>query len=102
MFCINTTIAQGDVVAIHIWKKKFIKKIKQKYWFLDERFLFSFKFSNKKVLVNIILIKQAFYSSNFFCFSDRLGFYPDQNGKGKKKQFVESYEDYLLSKQSQR
>lgn len=67
-----------------------------------------FEFSNKKSNSNLVLTKEEFYNYTIkiAIFSDRLAaLYPDQKeiaAKNKKKWFDENYEDYLLSKASQK
>jgi hypothetical protein len=67
-----------------------------------------FEFVDKKAMPNLILTKGEFYkyTIQIASFSDRLGvLYPDQKEMAeasKKKWFAESYEDYLVSKQSQK
>jgi hypothetical protein len=67
-----------------------------------------FEFSDKKAITNLVLTKEEFYNYTIQigAFSDRLAaLYPAEKEMAeasKKKWFAESYEDYLLSKQSQR
>ena len=67
-----------------------------------------FEFFNKKAKVDLVLSKEEFYNYTIqiAIFSDRLAaLYPDQKQiaeESKKKWFAESYEDYLLSKESQK
>lgn len=67
-----------------------------------------FEFSEKKSDAKSILTKAEFYNYTIqiAIFSDRLAaLYPDQKQiatENKKKWFAESYEDYLLSKASQK
>ena len=67
-----------------------------------------FEFSDKKSNPNLVLTKEEFYkyTIQIAVFSDRLAaLYPDQKeiaAKNKKKWFAENYEDYLLSKASQK
>jgi hypothetical protein len=67
-----------------------------------------FEFSNKKSNPNLVLTKEEFYkyTIQIAVFSDRLAtLYPDQKeiaAENKKKWFAENYEDYLLSKASQK
>ena len=67
-----------------------------------------FEFFDKKSNLNLVLTKQEFYeyTIQIAIFSDRLAaLYPKEKEiaeKNKKKWFAESYEDYLLSKESQK
>ncbi|MDI6033091.1 hypothetical protein QLS91_08395 [Flavobacterium sp. LB2P84] len=67
-----------------------------------------FEFSDKKSNPNLVLTKEEFYkyTIQIAVFSDRLAtLYPDQKeiaAENKKKWFAENYEDYLLSKASQK
>jgi hypothetical protein len=67
-----------------------------------------FEFSDKKSDPNVVLKKEEFYkyTIQIAIFSDRLAaLYPDQKeiaAENKKKWFAENYEDYLLSKASQK
>ncbi|TDE45482.1 hypothetical protein E0I26_05895 [Flavobacterium rhamnosiphilum] len=67
-----------------------------------------FEFSDKKSNPNLVLTKEEFYNYTIqiAIFSDRLAtLYPDQKeiaAENKKKWFAENYEDYLLSKASQK
>ena len=67
-----------------------------------------FEFFDKKANADLILTKQEFYeyTIQIAIFSDRLAsLYPEEKEiaeKSKKKWFAESYEDYLLSKKSQK
>ena len=67
-----------------------------------------FEFSDKKADVNLVLTKEEFYNYTIqiAIFSDRLAsLYPAEKEmaeKSKEKWFAESYEDYLLSKESQK
>jgi len=67
-----------------------------------------FGFFDKKSEPNLVLTKEEFYSYTIqiAIFSDRLAaLYPDQKeiaAESKKKWFAENYEDYLLSKASQK
>lgn len=67
-----------------------------------------FEFSDKKSNPNLVLTKEEFYryTIQIAIFSDRLAaLYPDQKeiaAENKKKWFAENYEDYLLSKVSQK
>ncbi|MDI6047189.1 hypothetical protein [Flavobacterium yafengii] len=67
-----------------------------------------FEFSDKKSNSNLVLTKEEFYkyTIQIAVFSDRLAtLYPDQKeiaAENKKKWFAENYEDYLLSKASQK
>jgi phosphatidate phosphatase PAH1 len=67
-----------------------------------------FEFFDKKSNSNIVLTKEEFYqyTIKIAIFSDRLAaLYPDQKeiaAVNKKKWFAENYEDYLLSKASQK
>lgn len=67
-----------------------------------------FEFLDKKAMPDLILTKEEFYkyTIQIAAFSDRLeSLYPDQKEMAeasKKKWFAETYEDYLLSKQSQK
>ena len=67
-----------------------------------------FEFFNKKANPNLVLTKVEFYTYTvqIAIFSDRLvALYPDQKemaAENKKKWFAENYEDYLLSKASQK
>lgn len=67
-----------------------------------------FEFFDKKSEPNLVLTKEEFYNYTIqiAIFSDRLAaLYPDQKeiaAESKKKWFAENYEDYLLSKASQK
>ena len=67
-----------------------------------------FDFSSKKASATQLLTKEEFYNYTIqiAIFSDRLAsLYPEEKEiaeKNKKKWFAESYEDYLLSKESQK
>ena len=67
-----------------------------------------FEFFDKKSNLNLVLTKEEFYkyTIQIAVFSDRLAaLYPDQKEiatENKKKWFAENYEDYLLSKASQK
>lgn len=67
-----------------------------------------FEFFDRKSNPNLVLTKEEFYSYTIqiATFSDRLAaLYPDQKeiaAESKKKWFAENYEDYLLSKASQK
>lgn len=67
-----------------------------------------FEFFNKKSNPNLVLTKEEFYkyTIQIAVFSDRLvALYPDQKemaAENKKKWFAENYEDYLLSKATQK
>ncbi|TDE55360.1 hypothetical protein [Flavobacterium sp. GT3P67] len=67
-----------------------------------------FEFSDKKSNPNVVLTKEEFYkyTIQIAIFSDRLAaLYPDQKeiaAESKKKWFAEAYEDYLLSKATQK
>ena len=67
-----------------------------------------FEFFDKKANADLILTKEEFYeyTIQIAIFSDRLAsLYPEEKEiaeKNKKKWFAESYEDYLLSKKSQK
>ena len=67
-----------------------------------------FEFFDKKSNPNLVLTKEEFYkyTIQIAIFSDRLAaLYPDQKeiaAENKKKWFAENYEDYLLSKTSQK
>lgn len=67
-----------------------------------------FEFFDKKANPNVVLSKEEFYkyTIQIAIFSDRLAaLYPDQKeiaAANKKKWFAESYEDYLLSKPTQK
>ncbi|MFV5684842.1 hypothetical protein ACM55I_05295 [Flavobacterium sp. GB2R13] len=67
-----------------------------------------FEFFDKKTNPNLVLTKEEFYkyTIQIAVFSDRLAaLYPDQKeiaAANKKKWFAESYEDYLLSKATQK
>lgn len=67
-----------------------------------------FEFSDKKFDSNVILTKEEFYTYTIkiAAFSDRLAtLYPKEKEvaeESKKKWMSESYEDYLLSKQTQK
>ena len=71
----------------------------------DELF---FEFFDKKANADLILTKEEFYeyTIQIAIFSDRLAsLYPEEKEiaeKSKKKWFAESYEDYLISKESQK
>ena len=67
-----------------------------------------FEFFDKKANADLILTKEEFYeyTIQIAIFSDRLAsLYPEEKEiaeKSKKKWFAESYEDYLISKESQK
>lgn len=67
-----------------------------------------FDFSSKKASATQLLTKEEFYNYTIqiAIFSDRLAsLYPEEKEiaeQNKKKWFAESYEDYLLSKESQK
>ena len=67
-----------------------------------------FELFNKKANPNLVLTKVEFYTYTvqIAIFSDRLvALYPDQKemaAENKKKWFAEKYEDYLLSKATQK
>ena len=67
-----------------------------------------FEFFDKKSNPNLVLTKEEFYkyTIQIAIFSDRLAaLYPDQKeiaAENKKKWFAETYEDYLLSKATQK
>ena len=67
-----------------------------------------FEFFNKKSNLELVLTKEEFYNYTIqiAIFSDRLAaLYPEEKPiaeESKKKWFAESYEDYLLSKESQK
>ncbi|RBN49716.1 hypothetical protein [Flavobacterium psychrolimnae] len=67
-----------------------------------------FEFFDRKSEPNLVLTKEEFYkyTIQIAIFSDRLAaLYPDQKeiaAESKKKWFAENYEDYLLSKASQK
>jgi hypothetical protein len=67
-----------------------------------------FEFFDRKSNPNLVLTKEEFYkyTIQIAIFSDRLAaLYPDQKeiaAESKKKWFAENYEDYLLSKASQK
>lgn len=67
-----------------------------------------FEFNEKKFDPNILLTKEEFYNYTvkIAAFSDRLAaLYPKEKevaAKNKKKWLSESYEDYLLSKQTRK
>ncbi|MFV5699663.1 hypothetical protein ACM55H_14950 [Flavobacterium sp. ZT3R17] len=67
-----------------------------------------FEFFDKKTNPNLVLTKEEFYkyTIQIAIFSDRLAaLYPDQKeiaSENKKKWFAETYEDYLLSKATQK
>ena len=67
-----------------------------------------FEFFNKKANPNLVLTKVEFYTYTvqIAIFSDRLvALYPDQKemaAENKKKWFAEKYEDYSLSKATQK
>ena len=67
-----------------------------------------FEFFDKKSNLNLVLTKEEFYkyTIQIAVFSERLAaLYPDQKeiaAENKKKWFAENYEDYLLSKASQK
>mgnify|MGYP003408666555 FL=1 len=67
-----------------------------------------FEFFDNKSNPNLVLTKEEFYKYTILIaiFSDRLAaLYPDQKeiaAESKKKWFAENYEDYLLSKASQK
>jgi hypothetical protein len=110
VFFLNTAFVQdrgssGVALKEIIYKENRAKVLNFSMKDFDRVF---FEFSDKKATANLVLTKEAFYkyTIQIAAFSDRLGvLYPDQKEMAeasKKKWFAESYEDYLLSKQSQR
>tara|TARA_R110002124_G_scaffold245201_1_gene410326 strand:+ start:173 stop:514 length:342 start_codon:yes stop_codon:yes gene_type:complete len=83
------------------------KKVVVNYSMKDFDALF-FESSDKKSDPNILLSKEEFYNYTIkiAAFSDRLAkLYPKEKAvaeESKKKWFAESYQDYLLSKASQK
>ena len=67
-----------------------------------------FEYFDKKANPNLVLTKEEFYkyTIQIAIFSDRLAaLYPDQKeiaAESKKKWFAETYEDYLVSKATQK
>ncbi|MFV8343398.1 hypothetical protein [Flavobacterium sp. XS2P39] len=67
-----------------------------------------FEYFDKKASPNLVLTKEEFYkyTIQIAIFSDRLAaLYPDQKeiaAESKKKWFAETYEDYLVSKATQK
>lgn len=89
--------------SIYVANKKKVSNFSLKQF--DQLF---FEFSNKKGMPDMILTKKEFYSYTIQigAFSDRLAvLYPREKEAAeasKKKWFAESYQDYLLSKASQK
>ncbi|MBP6182751.1 hypothetical protein [Flavobacterium sp.] len=83
-------------------------KVKVLNFSLKEFDVLFFEFFDKKNNPNLVLTKEEFYkyTIQIAIFSDRLAaLYPDQKeiaAENKKKWFAETYEDYLLSKASQK
>ena len=83
-------------------------KVKVSNFSLKEFDALFFEFFDKKSNPNLVLTKEEFYkyTIQIAIFSDRLAaLYPDQKeiaAKNKKKWFAETYEDYLLSKATQK
>ena len=84
------------------------KRVKVLNFSLKEFDALFFEFFNKKANPNLVLTKVEFYTYTvqIAIFSDRLvALYPDQKemaAENKKKWFAEKYEDYLLSKATQK
>lgn len=85
-----------------------VNKVKVLNYSLKEFDHLFFEFLEKKSDTKLILTKAQFYNYTIqiAVFSDRLAaLYPEQKQiavENKKKWFAESYEDYLLSKASQK
>ena len=83
-------------------------KVKVSNFSLKEFDALFFEFFDKKSNPNLVLTKEEFYkyTIQIAIFSDRLAaLYPNQKeiaAKNKKKWFAETYEDYLLSKATQK
>jgi hypothetical protein len=83
-------------------------KVKVLNFSLKEFDVLFFEFFDKKNNPNVVLTKEEFYkyTIQIAIFSDRLAaLYPDQKeiaAENKKKWFGETYEDYLLSKATQK
>jgi hypothetical protein len=97
--------SEDDVLKDQIYNAN--KKSVLNYSMKDFDALF-FEFSDKKSDPNVFLSKEEFYNYTIkiAAFSDRLAkLYPKEKEvaeASKKKWFAESYEDYLLSKASQK
>jgi hypothetical protein len=109
---LNSTFAQerkansaDDILKDSIYKVNKTKVLN--YSTKDFEKLF-FEFNDKKFDQNILLSKKEFYTYTIkiAIFSDRLAvLYPKEKevaAESKKKWLSESYEDYLLSKQTQK
>ena len=89
----------------HIYEKNKKKVLNYSMKQFDALF---FDFSSKKASATQLLTKEEFYNYTIqiAIFSERLAsLYPEEKEiaeKNKKKWFAESYEDYLLSKESQK
>ncbi|CAM4177004.1 hypothetical protein FLWE109334_14090 [Flavobacterium weaverense] len=101
---INKNSADADVKE-RIYEANKVKVLN--YSFKDFDALF-FEFSDKKASKSIILSKEEFYNYTIKIgiFSDRLAaLYPEEKDiaqQNKEKWFAESYEQYLLSKETQK
>ena len=99
------TQSADDLMKDSIYKANKTKVLN--YSMKDFEKLF-FEFSEKKFDPNVLLTKEEFYSYTvkIAIFSDRLAaLYPKEKEvaeASKKKWLSESYEDYLLSKQTQK
>lgn len=108
LFFFNSAFAQEGVDTVlkeQIYNANKVKVMNFSMKDFDNLF---FEFSNKKSTPNLILTKEEFYqyTIKIAAFSNRLAkLYPDQKEMAeasKKKWFAESYEDYLVSKQSKK
>lgn len=112
IFSLNSVFSQeikansvDDVLKDTIYKANKTKVLN--YSMKDFEKLF-FEFNDKKYDQNILLTKEEFYTYTvkIAIFSDRLAtLYPKEKevaAASKKKWLSESYEDYLLSKQTQK
>mgnify|MGYP003582028470 FL=1 len=101
---INVTI-NDSILKEEIYNENRVKVLNFSLKEFDALF---FEFFNKKANPNLVLTKVEFYTYTvqIAIFSDRLvALYPDQKemaAENKKKWFAEKYEDYLLSKATQK
>lgn len=99
-------VSSNDELLKHnIYNKNKVKVLNFSLKDFDRLF---FEFSDKKSNPDAVLSKEEFYNYTIqiAIFSDRLAaLYPDQKeiaAENKKKWFAENFEDYLLSKASQK
>ncbi|MFV5693949.1 hypothetical protein ACM55G_00730 [Flavobacterium sp. LB3P122] len=102
----DKTVNTGDALLKETLYKA--NKVKVSNFSLKQFDALFFEFFDKKANPNLVLTKEEFYkyTIQIAIFSDRLAaLYPDQKeiaAANKKKWFAESYEDYLLSKATQK